>query len=105
MLRLNAVGDAQGGAVRLRFQRRCMTTDVDIHARGLAPGRYTLWLDASAAASFEIGTGGGNIFSTNTGGSAGAYGGGAGGTNGAAAQGIIVITYTPNLSTKSWIVG
>lgn len=63
VLRLNAVGDAQGGAVRLRFQRRCMTTDVDIHARGLAPGRYTLWLDASAAASFEIGTGGEAILS------------------------------------------
>jgi kumamolisin len=63
VVHLVAVGDEQGGAVRLRFQRRCMTTDVDIHARGLAPGRYTLWLDSSAAASFEIGSGGEAILS------------------------------------------
>jgi kumamolisin len=63
VMRLEPVGHARGGAVRLRFQRRCMTTDVDLHARGLAPGRYTLWVDASAAASFEIGTGGEAILS------------------------------------------
>ncbi|MDX2167400.1 MAG: S53 family peptidase [Deltaproteobacteria bacterium] len=63
VVRLVPVGDQPAGAVRLRFQRRCLTTDLDVHARGLQPGRYTLWLDATAAASFDVGAGGEAILS------------------------------------------
>ena len=51
------------GAVRMRFQRRCMTTDIDMHARGLPPGHYTLWVDSTAVASFDTDSRGGAIFS------------------------------------------
>lgn len=44
--------DGASGAVRLRFQRRCASTEIDLHARDLTPGPYTLWVDGTAVASF-----------------------------------------------------
>lgn len=51
------------GAVRMRFQRRCMTTDIDMHARGLQPGHYTLFVDTTPVASFDTDSRGGAILS------------------------------------------
>ncbi|MEO8601696.1 MAG: S53 family peptidase [bacterium] len=63
MVALVPVGDSVEGAVRLRFQRRCMTTDLGVHARGLKPGSYTLILDDSPAVSFATDARGGAMLS------------------------------------------
>lgn len=53
LMPLVAARRGASGAVRMRFQRRCATTDLDMHARGLAPGHYTVWVDGTAVASFD----------------------------------------------------
>lgn len=39
-------------SARLRFQRRCLSTSLDLQMRRLAPGAYTLEVDGLAVASF-----------------------------------------------------
>ncbi len=41
------------GSARLRFERRCLSTSLDLQLRRLAPGTYTLRLDDVPAASFS----------------------------------------------------
>lgn len=50
---LAATAAGVSGAVRMRFQRRCASTAIDLHARDLAPGRYTVWVDDTPVASFD----------------------------------------------------
>jgi len=53
ILPLVPVSDRVHGAVRLRYQRRCLTTELDVHVRGLADGSYTLLLDDEPVVSFS----------------------------------------------------
>ena len=41
------------GSARLRFERRCLSTNLDLQVRRLAPGAYTLDVDDRAVASFS----------------------------------------------------
>ncbi len=43
-----------GGAVRLKFSYRCLTTAVSLYARYAPPGAYTLDFDGEPVASFQI---------------------------------------------------
>lgn len=53
LLDLQPTSPAVEGAARLRFQQRCMATDVHFQARRLGAGTYTLELDGVPAASFS----------------------------------------------------
>jgi len=46
------------GAVRVRFARRCLSTEVSLRTRRLPPGRYTFDRDGEPIASLEVGPGG-----------------------------------------------
>ncbi len=55
---LTPTGRDIAGAVRVRFTRRCLSTEVSVRARRLPPGRYTFGLDGEPVASLEVGPGG-----------------------------------------------
>ena len=63
IMSLAATESGVDGAVRMRFQRRCMITDIDMHARGLQAGHYTLFVDGTPVASFDTDSRGGAILS------------------------------------------
>lgn len=51
LLVLVPASDDVRGAARLRVRRRCLSAEVSLHLRGLAPGEYTLVVDGVPAAS------------------------------------------------------
>jgi kumamolisin len=53
LVALTRTSSALDGAARVRFERRCLSTSLDLQVRRFSPGAYTLEVDGSPVASFS----------------------------------------------------